>query len=97
MDNIGKRFKNVRKMLNLSQAEFANSLGVTKQAISNFEHSRCVPSTAIMRKMLLNYNVNLNYLISEVGNVFNNQDMLYKSIRTSLLDEIKTFLESKGI
>jgi len=97
MDNIGQRFKNVRKVLNMSQDEFANSLGVTKQAVSNFEHSKSMPSTAIMGKMLSKFNINLNYLVSEVGNMFINQDEVYKSLRTQLLDEMEAILDARGI
>ena len=97
MDNIGQRFKNVRKVLNMSQEEFANSLGITKQAISNFEHSKSLPSTAILNKLLINFNVNLNYLISEVGNMFNNQDKIYKSLKSQLMNEMEAMLEARGI
>ena len=97
MESIGKRFKSVRKVLNMSQEEFASSLGITKQAISNVEHSKSLPSTAIMNKMLLNFDVNLNYLISEVGDMFNNPDKIYKSLRDELLNDVKTFLDARGI
>ena len=97
MENIGQRFKNVRKVLNMSQEEFAESLGVTKQAISNVEHSKSLPSTAVMNKMLLNFDVNLNYLVSEVGNMFVNQDKIYKSLRAQLMSEMETLLDARGI
>ncbi len=97
MQSIGQRFRNVRKMLNLSQEQFAASLGITKQAISNVEHSKSLPSTTIMNKMLINYGVNLNYLISEVGNMFNNQDEIYKSLKKQLIREMENILEARGI
>ena len=97
MENIGQRFKNVRKVLNMSQEEFANSLGITKQAISNFEHSKSLPSPAIMNKLLLNFDVNLNYLVSEVGDMFNNSDKIYKSLKLQLMSEMEAMLDSRGI
>jgi len=97
MESIGQRFKNVRKVLNMSQEQFADSLGITKQAISNVEHSKSLPSTAVMNKMLINFDVNLNYLISEVGNMFNNQDKIYKSLRAQLMSEMETMLDARGI
>ena len=97
MEKIGQRFKTVRKVLNMSQEEFAASLGITKQAISNFEHSKSLPSTAIMNKMLLNFDVNLNYLISEIGDMFNNQEKIRKSLRDELLRDVQSFLDARGI
>ena len=97
MNSIGQRFKNVRKVLNMSQEEFASSLGITKQAISNFEHSKSLPSMVILNKMLLNFDVNLNYLVSEVGSMFNNNDKIYTSLRSQLLSEMEAILDARGI
>ena len=97
MDNIGQRFKHVRKVLNMSQEQFASSLGITKQAISNVEHSKSLPSMVVLNKMLLNFDVNLNYLVSEVGNMFINQDKIYKSLRSQLMDEMSAILDARGI
>ena len=81
----------------MSQEQFASSLGITKQAISNVEHSKSLPSTAVMSKLLLNFDVNLNYLISAVGNMFNNQGKIYSSLRSQLLGEMETLLDARGI
>lgn len=97
MKNIGERFKNIRKILNKSQDEFAHSLGITKQAISNIEHSKSMPGIITMDKLLLKFDINLNYLISGVGNMFNDQQKIYKSLKNQLLSEVEAMLDAKGI
>lgn len=97
MENIGERFKSIRKILNISQDEFAQSLGITKQAISNIEHSKSMPSVGTMDKLLSKFDINLNYLISGIGNIFNNQQEIYKSLRSQLLSEVEAMLDAKGI
>ena len=70
MKNTGERIKRVRTILKMSQQDLANELNVTKQAISNIENSKCAPSLALLSKLLVDYNVNLNFIIGNVGAVF---------------------------
>ena len=97
MEHIGIRFKNVRKILNKSQDELALDLGITKQAISNIENSKCMPSLTILSKLLVDFDININYLIAGIGEIFVKKDKTYKSLRNSLLKEVELLLESRGI
>lgn len=97
MENIGTRIKNVRKILNLSQAELACQLGITKQAISNIENSKCAPNVALLGKLLIDYNVNLNYIIAEKGSMFVSDDNNLKSLKESLMEEVEQLLSARGL
>ena len=98
MENtVGNRFKKVRKVLNMSQGELASFLGITKQAVSNIENSKSMPSISVMAKLASKYNINLNYLIAEIGDIILLKDKNYKSLRDSLLDEVDNFLKARGV
>lgn len=97
MKEIGNRIKKIRKILNKSQTELAQELGLTKQAISNIEHSKSLPSISFLSKLLIDYGININYIISSVGEVFIDKEKNYKSLKESILNEVETFLNSRGI
>ena len=48
---LGERIKTARKNVKLSQKELAASVGVTQQAIAQYETDRMHPSTATLRRI----------------------------------------------
>ena len=97
METIGERVKKIRKLLNKSQEELAVDLGLTKQAISNIENSKSMPSVTMLSKLLLNFDVNLNYLIGAKGGYFTTNQDDFSKLKSSLMKEVEEFLDSKGI
>lgn len=97
MEHIGIRIKNIRKLLNKSQEQLAAELNLTKQAISNIETSKSLPSMALLSKLLIDYDVNLNYVVSGMGDIFLSNEKSYKTLRNSLIKEVEQFLDSRGI
>ncbi len=97
MKHIGSRIKHIRKILNKSQEELACELSLTKQAISNIETSKSLPSMALLSKLLIDYDINLNYIVSGIGDIFISKEKTYKSLRNSLIKEVEEFLDSRGI
>lgn len=62
--------RNLRKVLNMSQAAFGKELGVQAAAVCNWESgSRKVPDSAII-KMVHTFGVSLNYLKTGEGEMF---------------------------
>lgn len=77
MSTQGQHLKNIRKSLNLSQEALGERLNVSKQYISNLEADRNVLNNEKMVSLLLDFNVNLNYLFNGQGPMFltsDNQD-----------------------
>ncbi len=97
MSNIGTRLKQIRKLINKSQKELADELMLTKQAISNIETGKCLPSVSLLDKLLVKYNININYVISGIGEIFVTNNTSYKEIRKSLMEEVEKFLDERGI
>lgn len=97
MNKIGQRIKMVRKILNKSQMTLANDLSISKQAISNIENSKSMPSVPILCKLLIDFNVNVNYLLTGEGEMFVNSDLKEISLKDTILHEIEKYLDNRGI
>ncbi len=97
MENVGTRLKNVRNLLKKSQEELANELKLTKQAVSNMETGKSYPSLATLDKLLRLYDINLNYLVSGVGDILVNKEKTLKALRQSLIKDVEKMLDSRGI
>ena len=48
---IGKNIKHIRISLKLTQEEFGDKIGVTKNAVSRYEHDKDVPRDAVKIKI----------------------------------------------
>ncbi len=88
----GQRIRFVRKALNLSQHEFAATLKVNASAISQMETNRIKPSLETLLLMSKQHNVNLHWMITGKGDMFDKspKSAVYKS--NQKLDELKDFL-----
>lgn len=60
---IGDRIRIIRKSNKINQVEFAKSLNVTKQAVSNWENNNVQPSVDIIRRIALKYGVSADFLL----------------------------------
>ncbi len=97
MEKIGQRIRTVRKILNKSQKAFADELSISKQAVSNIENSKSLPSIPILSKLLIDFNVNINYILSGDGEMFLNSDIKEISLKDSILHEVEKYLDNRGI
>ncbi|MCU5390537.1 helix-turn-helix domain-containing protein [Bacillus paranthracis] len=69
MENvIGKRVKEIRAELKLSQSQFAESIGVSKSLISLIELGRKNPSVETINKIAKKGNVSIDYIIGRTDN-----------------------------
>ena len=60
---FGERLKAVRKSMKLTQVEFSNMLGVSKQTVSNWENDEAVPSIELLKKIAEKCDVTSDYLL----------------------------------
>lgn len=62
-----ERIRQIRKQLNMSQREFGESLGVSRDVMANIENNRVQPSETFILLMCCIYNVNPRWLETGVG------------------------------
>lgn len=62
---IGRRIKEAREQLRLTQAELAKLVGVTSSAITNYENETSHPKEAVLYKLLDVLQVDANFLFQD--------------------------------
>ncbi len=60
---IGTQIKKLRKARSISQVELANQIGVSKQAVSNWENNNILPSIDILIKLSKFFACSSDYLL----------------------------------
>ena len=67
---MNERLKKLRKVLDLTQQEFANKLGSTRDNIGGYETGRRNPSAAVISLICTKFNVNEDWLRTGNGEMF---------------------------
>ncbi|HIQ50185.1 MAG TPA: XRE family transcriptional regulator, partial [Nanoarchaeota archaeon] len=70
MENIGQRIKQLRKMLKLSQKEFAEKIGKSLRAVQNWEYGQRTPDESTVKLIAKEFNVNEEWLKTGEGEMF---------------------------
>ena len=94
MNSIGEKIKFIRQDKGLTQAQFGESIGLTKQAVSNVENNLSNPSLDFISKLIVNYNINSNWLIAGEGEPYNKRK---NHSRENIIGEIDKILIKYGI
>lgn len=59
---VGKRIREIRKKLNLTQGDFAKKINVSSQVISNWEREYTKPNSEDIERIATILEINTNYL-----------------------------------
>lgn len=68
--SMGERIKELRKAKNLTQQEFANQIGTTRNNIAGYETGRREPSAAAITLIITKLNVSEEWLRNGTGEMF---------------------------
>ena len=99
MQTQGQRLKNIRLALRLSQEDFGKIFNITKQYVYSLEKDKLTLNNEKLVKLLYDYNVNINYLLCGIGEMFLNSESGngYMNMKNDILNEVCSMLISKGI
>ena len=95
MDTQGKRLKKIRLALNLSQEEFGQLFEIGKQFVSLMENDKSFMNNDKLVKLLLDFNVNINYLLCGIGPMF--LPPKYEDVEDELTQKVEAILKKNGI
>lgn len=68
---MNERIKRLRKILGLTQQEFADRIGMKRNTIANYETDRNSPSNSVITLICKTFNVSEEWLRDGMGEVFN--------------------------
>lgn len=78
---IAELIKKTRLDNNLTQEEYANKFGVSRQTVSSWENERSIPDLQLIITICNTYNFSLDSLLNEDHNYINKIDMTQKVVR----------------
>lgn len=96
MGTTGQRFRKIRMALNLSQEVFGKNIGLSKSGISAVENDKTFVSLEILSTLFINYDINLNYLVTGSGSMFNKQQENFDSSE-NFADKVRKILKEEGL
>lgn len=71
---IGRRLKELRKTLGLTQQEIADKLGIKRNSFANYEIGRNTPLDTIIKSICREYHVREDWIRTGEGNMFSSDD-----------------------
>lgn len=77
---VGDRIYSLRKKLGLSQEEFANRIGVSRQVVSKWEMNQVVPLTDKLKKISEEFNVSYEEIFNDKIDVNNKRRKVFKYV-----------------
>lgn len=99
--NTSEKIKLIRKANNLTQAEFANSIGISRGNLANIELGNVVATPIFINCVSLLYNIDKNWLIDDtnddlsfLNNSVNMQTLITEKYE-QLDDKYKKFVENQ--
>ena len=95
MTSQGNRLKKIRNSLKLSQEEFGKQIGLTRAAIAAVEADNNKFSQDVLCKLILTFDVNINYLLVGKGNMFNASE--FEQVKDELALEVRKILCEEGL
>lgn len=66
-----ENLKKIRKELGLSVAKFADKLEIPARTLTTYERKERTPSWKMFAQLYVKININLNWFVSGVGEMFN--------------------------
>lgn len=70
MGNISERIRKLRRMLDLTQTEFADAIGSSQNTLANYEIGRRNPSNSVINNICKTFSVNEAWLRTGEGEMF---------------------------
>ena len=98
MAEYGEKLKQIRQKLLLTQDEFAGALEMKSRAYAAYERNENKPPLFMLEMLCNDYDVNLNWLISGKGNMFNSApENISSGIKDEIIKTVEEYLKTRGI
>lgn len=95
MSTFGTRLKSIREKLNLKQGELGAIFKCSHAFISAVENDKNKLSVDNLVKLLVTYNVNINYLLAGIGEMFLIEEQ--KLNKEEIMEIVEEMLKERGL
>lgn len=91
---FGKKLKEIRKQLSKTQEGMAELLNISTRTYTSYEREENNPPYSMLVQLCTKYNVNLNWLIADIGEMFNASE--FEDVKNEVLEEVNKVLARYG-
>ncbi|MBN2652000.1 MAG: helix-turn-helix domain-containing protein [Spirochaetales bacterium] len=95
MNAYSERFKEIRKVLNLSQIKIAEKLEIASSVIGDIERGTKEPSRALILALASKININPNWVLLGIEPMFLDQPSIKEDSGSKEVEELRKALEEK--
>lgn len=83
MNNLANRIKYLREVLNLTQSDFANKIGISRGALANIERG-LQTKEPVLKSICNEFKVNLNWLKTGEGDIWESEEEEFDNFLSKL-------------
>lgn len=89
---FSENLKKVRQKLGLSQKELSTKIGIQQAQYSRYEVGTS-PSTEVLEKLVKEFNINVNYLLTGEGSMFITPELSKETLQFKIPKNSRVLLE----
>ena len=93
----GEKLKKIREYLSVTQNNMAELLQVSNRSYTSYERNENNPPYSILIMLCKKYNINLNWFIADIGEMFNGKELKYKNCQEQMKQIVLDILKEKGL
>lgn len=93
-NNIGQRLKTARNSIGFTQKEMADACSIPYRTYQGYELNKSKPSFDVIEFLFINYNIEINWLLYDIGAMLRIQDN-EENVDRALLIKIMELIESE--
>lgn len=91
---MNERIKQIRKLSNLTQQEFADKIKVKRNTVATYEMGRSIPSDSAIALICREFNVNENWLRNGEGPMYKERDGSFTEMLSDIDDSDDDFIKN---
>lgn len=91
---MNERIKQIRKLSNLTQQEFADKIKVKRNTVATYEMGRSIPSDSAIALICREFNVNENWLRNGEGPIYKERDGSFTEMLSDIDDSDDDFIKN---
>ena len=91
---MNERIKQIRKLSNLTQQEFADKIKVKRNTVATYEMGRSIPSDSAIALICREFNVNENRLRNGEGPIYKERDGSFTEMLSDIDDSDDDFIKN---
>ena len=93
----GEKLKTIRKQLSATQEQMAEYMAVSYRTYASYERNENNPPYSMLVFLCKEYNINLNWFIADVGEMFNDKSVEQSELEEKITPIVEKILKNKGI